>query len=480
MRSIFRSISSRRQTGSRTFADTAEEAYIFVRDRGLDHAVEREKNLRPLLSIKDLIRSEPSKSVPISVITTQRDSLRVPLRPIEFTRSYPTVFQEFLPAGIGINPHISLTPEVLDLDADEQLVYGSETYKQGLADRLLKLLMINRINRIPLELLDLLKWDLGLPQDYVESMVPDFPDYFRVTKSKLRGCSGELELVCWSDEHSVSALEKKAKISGKGGFVKGSPIAFPMKFTNGFVVDKKMKKWFDDWQKLPYISPYENALHLPVTSDESDKWAAAVLHEILNLFVSKKVEKDAVLRLGEFMGLRSRFKRVLHNHHGVFYLSSKLRTHTVVLRDGYKRGMLVEGNELVTSRNRYLKLMSKVKKVSSAVSSRKREEKGKVEGEVCESDVKDEVSDSEIEDVGEEDVVDDDDEEDDDDEVDENQRGRRNSSPRGGRWGSSQEKPHTRSRAGRRSLAKSGSPEKPRSGRRNKVKLTTGKRSEMS
>uniref|UniRef100_A0A1J3EIP3 Protein ROOT PRIMORDIUM DEFECTIVE 1 n=1 Tax=Noccaea caerulescens TaxID=107243 RepID=A0A1J3EIP3_NOCCA len=477
MRSIFRTISSRRQTGSRTFADTAEEAYKFVRDRGLDHAVEREKNLRPLLSIKDLIRSEPAKSVPISVITTQKDSLRVPLRPIEFIRSYPTVFQEFLPGGIGINPHISLTPEVLDLDAEEQLVYGSENYKQGLADRLLKLLMINRINRIPLEILDLLKWDLGLPQDYVETMVPDFPDYFRVIKSKFRGCSGELELVCWSNEHSVSALEKKAKTAGKGEFSKGSPIAFPMKFTNGFVVDKKMKKWFDDWQKLPYISPYENALHLPATSDESDKWAAAVLHEILNLFVSKKVEKDAVLHLGEFMGMRSRFKRVLHNHPGVFYLSSKLRTHTVVLRDGYKRGMLMESNELVSSRNRYLKLMSKVKKVNSAVSSRKREDKEKVEGEVCESDVKaenDEVSGSEVE----EDVIvdDEEEEEDDDDEVDQNQRGRRNSSPRSG----SQEKPHSRSRAGRRSLAKSGSQEKPRSGRRNKVKLTTEKRSEMS
>ncbi|KAF8091382.1 hypothetical protein N665_0446s0002 [Sinapis alba] len=481
MKSIFRTISLRRQTGRRTFSETAEETYKFVRDRGLDHAVEREKNLRPLLSIKDLVTSEPSKSLPISVITTQKDSLRVPLRPIEFIRSFPSVFHEFLPGGIGIQPHISLTPETLNLDAEEQLVYVSESYKQGLADRLLKLLMINRINKIPLEILDLLKWDLGLPQGYVDTMVPEFPDYFRVIKSKLRGCSGELELVCWSKEHSVSVLEKKAK-----AYTKGSPIAFPMKFSNGFVVDKKMKKWIDDWQKLPYISPYENALHLSATSDESDKWAAAVLHEILNLFVSKKAEKDVILHLGEFMGLRSRFKRVLHNHPGIFYLSSKLRTHTVVLRDAYKRGVLVEGNQLVTSRNRYMKLMSKVKKDNNAVSSRKREDnKGKVEGEVCDTDAKgedDDVSGSEVEDEREDDDVVDD-EDDDDDEVDQDQsskRGRRNSSPRAGRRSfGSQEKPHSRSRAGRRSLGKSGSQEKPRSGR-NKVNLTTEKRSQMS
>ncbi|EOA34289.1 hypothetical protein CARUB_v10021804mg [Capsella rubella] len=466
MKSVFRTISSRRHSGHRTFADTAaEDVYKFVRDRGLDHAVEREKNLRPLLSIKDLIRSEPAKSVPISVITTQRDSLRVPLRPIEFIRSFPSVFQEFLPGGIGIHPHISLTPEILNLDADEQLVYGSESYKQGLADRLLKLLMINRINKIPLEVLDLLKWDLGLPQDYVETMVPEFPDYFRVIKSKLRGCSGELELVCWSSEHAVSVLEKKARMigKGKGEFTKGSPIAFPMKFSNGFVVDKKMKKWIDDWQKLPYISPYENALHLSATSDESDKWAAAVLHEIMNLFVSKKAEKDAILHLGEFMGLRSRFKRVLHNHPGIFYLSSKLRTHTVVLRDGYKRGMLIESNELVTSRNRYMKLMNTVKKDNKAVSSTsKREDKGKVEGEVCDTDAKagnDDISGSDVEDDRRGDFVDDDE---DDDEEDQNQslkRGSRNSSPR----------------AGRRSFGNSGSRDKPQS-RRNKISLKTEKK----
>ncbi|KAG7589806.1 Plant organelle RNA recognition domain [Arabidopsis suecica] len=480
MKSIFRIISIRRHSGHRTFSDTAvEDVYKFVRDRGLDHAVEREKNLRPLLSIKDLIRSEPAKSVPISVITTKKDSLRVPLRPIEFIRSFPSVFQEFLPGGIGIHPHISLTPEILNLDADEQLVYGSESYKQGLADRLLKLLMINRINKIPLEILDLLKWDLGLPQDYVETMVPEFPDYFRVIKSKLRGCSGELELVCWSNDHAVSVLEKKARAIGKGEYTKGSPIAFPMKFSNGFVVDKKMKKWIDDWQKLPYISPYENALHLSATSDESDKWAAAVLHEIMNLFVSKKVEKDAILHLGEFMGLRSRFKRVLHNHPGIFYLSSKLRTHTVVLRDGYKRGMLIENNELVTSRNRYMKLMNTVKKESKAVpSSSKREDKGKVEGavgdtnakakndkvegEVCDTDAKagnDDISGSDVENDHQGDFVDDDE---DDDEVDQNQslnRGRRNSSPR----------------AGRRSFGNSGSRDKPQS-RRNKISLKTEKK----
>ncbi|OMO81844.1 hypothetical protein COLO4_23406 [Corchorus olitorius] len=322
----------------------------FVRDRGLDHAVEREKNLRPLLDVKNLIKSEPSKSLPITIISQQRDSLKIPCRPIEFIRKYPSVFQEFLPGGIGIHPHIKLTPEVLDIDAEEHLVYQSDSYKRLVADRLLKLLMISKMNKIPIRILDLLKWDLGLPQNYLKTLVPDFPDYFRLVGGE---DSGELELVCWSDKLAVSVLEMKAM----EGTESRSSIAFPVKFSKGFEMDKKLKKWWDDWQKLPYVSPYENALHLLPKSDESDKWAAAVLHEILNLFVAKKAARDDVLCLGEYLGIRSRFKRVVLHHPHIFYISSKNTTYTVVLKEAYKRGLLTESNPLMVIRNRYIHLM---------------------------------------------------------------------------------------------------------------------------
>lgn len=342
----------------------ATTAIKFVRDRGLDHAVEREKNLRPLLNVKNLIKSEPSKSIPISIIAQHKDSLKIPSRPIEFIRKYPSVFHEFLPGGIGIHPHIKLTQEVLDIDADEHLVYESDSYRQLVADRLLKLLMISRMNKIPINILDQLKWDLGLPQNYLKTLVPDFPDCFRVIGSNE---SGQLELVCWSDELAVSVLEKKAMEGGSGNS-KGMPLAFPVKFSKGFEMDKKVKKWWDDWQKLPYVSPYENALHLSPKTDESDKWAAAVLHEILNLFVAKKAERDDVLCIGEYLGIRSRFKGLLLHHPHIFYLSSKIGTYTVVLKEAYKRGLLIENNPLMNIRNRYLHLMHTVKEHGKDIS----------------------------------------------------------------------------------------------------------------
>ncbi|KAK0577398.1 hypothetical protein LWI29_032502 [Acer saccharum] len=414
----------RRRYCHHSFSDATTK---WVRDRGLDHAVEREKNLKPLINIKNLIKSEPSKSLPITIIAQQKDSLKIPIRPIDFVRKYPSVFQEFLPGNIGIHPHIKLTPEVLNLDAEEQLVYQSETYKKVVADRLLKLLMISRISEIPLKIIEILKWDLGLPQDYAKTIVPEFPDCFRIVR-KVNGCDfssvDKLELVCWSNEFAVSVVEKKA--------VDREKIVFPMKFSTGFQMDKKMKKSLDDWQKLPYISPYEDSSHLLSKSDESDKWAVAILHEVLSLFGSKKAERDNVLCLGEYLGIRSRFKRVLLNYPGIFYVSTKIGTYTAVLRDGYKRGSLIGSDPLMNIRSQYIHLMNTVKedrKVVAVQSGNKQQEKGtpvesKGDGEdVCaggeeEKDVESlDVSDNEEEVVSDDDFEDDDDEEEEEDDM---------------------------------------------------------------
>ncbi|XP_057973318.1 protein WHAT'S THIS FACTOR 9, mitochondrial [Malania oleifera] len=335
----------------------------WVRDRGLDHAVEKEKNLRPVINLKNLIKSEPSKSLPFSIIADKKDYLGIPIRVVDFVRRYRSVFEEFLPGGIGVHPRIRLTPQVLELDSEEQLIYQSETYQQQAADRLLKLLMMCRINKVPLNIVDLFKWDLGLPHDYVQSLVPQFPDYFQVKRSKdsSSGCGIDvLELVCWSSELAVTVMEKKA-MNGKLDYEKGMPIAFPVQYSRGFEMDKKVKKWVDEWQKLPYISPYENALHLPPKSDESDKWAVAILHELLHILIPKKTDKENILCLGEYMGLRSRFKRALLHHPGIFYLSSKNRTHTVILREAYKRDLLIEKHPMMIMRYRYVHLMNTAK-----------------------------------------------------------------------------------------------------------------------
>ena len=102
----------------------------------LDHIVEKERDLKPIIEVKNLINSEPSKSLPLSVVSDERHSLGILIISLDFIQKYPSVFEEFLPGGIGINPHIKLTLEILALDAEEQLLFERETHKQDVADRL--------------------------------------------------------------------------------------------------------------------------------------------------------------------------------------------------------------------------------------------------------------------------------------------------------------------------------------------------------
>ncbi|CAL0328540.1 unnamed protein product [Lupinus luteus] len=331
-------------------------SFKLVRDRGLDHAVEREKNLEPLISLKNLIKVEPSKSLPISIIAENREALKLPFRPIEFVRKYPSVFEEVVPVSGTFQPHVRLTKDALNVDGDEKLMHESGSYKKQLADRILKLLMISKVHKIPLGIIEHLKWDLGLPQDYEKSFIPEFPDCFRVVRDQMCGFRGRdnrvLELVCWSDELAVSSIEKNSK---------EGELVFPVKFSSGFEMDKKYEKWLNEWKRFSYVSPYEDASYLSASSEESDRWAVGVLHEILHILVPKKTEKDNLLVLGDWLGLRSRFKKAMLQHPGIFYVSNKIGTYTVVLRDGYKRGSLVEQHPLMNLRSQYVHLMNTVK-----------------------------------------------------------------------------------------------------------------------
>ncbi|EPS70514.1 hypothetical protein M569_04253 [Genlisea aurea] len=275
-------------------------------DRGLDHAVEREKHLKPILNLRNLIMSEPSESAPLALISELKERLQIPFRPIEFIRKYPTFFHEFHPHPTPHpRPHVKLTPEASALTSEESLLFQTTIYKQRTAARLLKLLMIRRICKIPLLTLKKLSWDLGLPPDFEKSVIPEFPDYFRVISGSGRRSEKLVELVCWMEEFAGS--ETKKATSGEVG----------------------------------------------------------VVQEIMNLFVGKKAEKEAVLDLGGCFGLRSKFNTAIVQHPGIFYVSNKMtgtQTQTVLLREAFRRGMLVSRDPLMDVRLKYVQLLKKKKK----------------------------------------------------------------------------------------------------------------------
>ncbi|KAL0365011.1 UNVERIFIED_CONTAM: protein WHAT'S THIS FACTOR 1, chloroplastic [Sesamum angustifolium] len=101
--------------------------------------------------------------------------------------------------------------------------------------------------------------------------------------------------------------------------------------------------------------------HLAPNSNQAEKWAVGVIHELPSLLVSKKTERENVFCLGEFWGFeRLRFKKALVYFLGIFYVSNKIRTQTVILREAYRKNLLLEKHPLMVMRNRYVSLMNLV------------------------------------------------------------------------------------------------------------------------
>ncbi|WOK91729.1 protein ROOT PRIMORDIUM DEFECTIVE 1-like [Canna indica] len=360
----------------RTFVDARVK---WIRDRALDHAVEKEKHLQPFHALKDLLllpssaaSSSPSgTALPLAFITARAAELRLPFRPIRFIRLFPSAFVEELPSpasGAPPRPVIRPTFQLLRLHDDERRAL--EATRSDAADRLLRLLMLAPRRRLPLSVVDRLRWDLGLPRDFARSLLPEYPDYFQIVPSPT-GIGGalDLELVLYRKDLAVSAMERYAMKTG--GYKKGMSLSFPLHFSRGFDLEKKVRQWLEEWQKLPYISPYEDATHLAPKSDLAEKWTVAMLHEVLHLLVPKKTEKDNLILLGEHLGLPAGLRKVITHHPGIFYVSNKLRTQTVVLREAYRRNLLVEKHPLMGLRYQYIHLMHKGKETDGKKKDKK-------------------------------------------------------------------------------------------------------------
>jgi hypothetical protein len=338
----------------------------WVRDPYLDFAVEREKDLKQAISLKNHILSTPSNSLPLSTASLLKPHLHLPtsISTSKFSLKYPSLFTQFHPSP-HLSLHLTLTPQALGLHKEESAIHTSPSHRNEAIRRLAKLLMLTGASRLPLYVIERLKWDMGLPHNYFLTLLADFPEYFQVceVRDELGGKQVlALELVSWREELAVSELERRAWNGGDLRRERGMRIAFPMCLTKGFELEKKVRNWVEQWQDLPYISPYENAFHLPPNSEQAEKWAVAVLHELLWLMVSKKTERDNVFCLGEYLGFGARFKKALVHHPGIFYLSNKIRTQTVVLREAYRKDFLVEKHPLMGMRYRYIHLMNKVPK----------------------------------------------------------------------------------------------------------------------
>ncbi|KAL6634480.1 hypothetical protein ACP70R_027151 [Stipagrostis hirtigluma subsp. patula] len=297
----------------------------WVKDRPLDAAVSRERHLRAAHHLLDLVSSRPGHRVSRADLLAERSVHKLfgsGDAALEFLGRFHTLFA-LSRAGV------SLTDAAVDLRRREvECLCATEA---DLVARLRRLLMLTLPRSLPLHTVDLLRWDLGLPSDYRASILRRYPDHFAVDQPE-----GDervwLRLLSWDDRLAVSELEKSAD----GG--DATCLPFPVSFTRGFGLRSKCMTWLQEWQALPYTSPYADASGLDRRTDVSEKRNVGVFHELLHLTVAKRTERRNVSNMRMLLGMPQKFTKVFERHPGIFYLSRVLGTQTVVLREAYGGG----------------------------------------------------------------------------------------------------------------------------------------------
>ena len=69
-----------------------------------------------------------------------------------------------------------------------------------------------------------------------------------------------------------------------------------------------------------------------------EKRAVAVIHELLSLTVDKMVGVDQLAHFRRDFAIEVNVRELLLRHPGVFYISTKGTTQTVILREAYGKG----------------------------------------------------------------------------------------------------------------------------------------------
>ncbi|GAB2274264.1 hypothetical protein Dimus_009029 [Dionaea muscipula] len=327
----------------------------WVKDKALDAAVAGRRNLCAACRLVSIIFSiNPHGYVPVYHLTRHREQLGLhhDLKLSTFLRQYPTIFHEssFLDTGGTPVPMFRLTSQAMDLHKEECKILVQN--RMDVVDRLCKLLMLCKDMTLPLQTIDQLKWDMGLPCDYHQSLLPQYPDLFSLVN--LSDDRDGLKLLSWNEDLAVSNLRKS---SARAGETKDDCLAFPIGFTRGFGLKRKCMKWLQQWQQLPYTSPYRDASHLDPRTDVSEKRIVGVFHELLHLMIQKQTERKNVSNLRRPLALPQKFTKVFERHPGIFYISKKCDTQTVVLREAYDGCQLIERHPLVEIRGTYAALM---------------------------------------------------------------------------------------------------------------------------
>lgn len=237
--------------------------------------------------------------------------------------------------------------------------------------RMVKLLSMSLTKSLPLRAIFKVWRELGLPDDFEDSVISKNSDLFSLrdgneTNTHVLVLNAHKVL----DECLVPAVENWRLVECCKEDCRLDRTDLKYSFNHGFPPGMRLKKDFKakvkEWQRLPYIGPYEemgvNEMQKRVTDNrrmKMEKRAVGIVHEFLSLTLEKMVEVEKISHFRKWFGIDLNMRDLFLDHPGIFYLSTKGKRHTVFLREAYERGCLIEPNSVYDIRRKLLDLVSR-------------------------------------------------------------------------------------------------------------------------
>ncbi|KAK3232491.1 hypothetical protein Dsin_004372 [Dipteronia sinensis] len=339
--------------------------------------IHKSLELKPIIALKNFIARERSGSIPISVVSKRGLEFDIHINVARFMRQYPSIFEEFTGPLYNL-PWFRLTQEAIEIDREERRVY--EECRDDLREGLRRFILMSREKVLHLKIIKGLEWYLGLPSDFLENPEVNLNGSFRFVDME-DGLKG-LAVVESEGEGVLSVLQRNAI---KRGVYSGEPneaIEFPLFPSQGLRLRRKIEDWLIDFQRLPYVSPYEDYSHLDPSTDLAEKRVVGFLHELLSLFVDHTVERKRLLCLKKQFGLPQKVHKAFERHPRMFYLSLKNKTCTAILKEAFRSKSAIPNHPLLNVRKRYIKLMKQSDRIlkSRRVNNRSGDQPSVVKG----------------------------------------------------------------------------------------------------
>lgn len=334
-----------------------------ARDATFEKLMDQYKHFLKVIAIQDLILANPTNNPPaVSLDFLSRLSQKLHLNrgAVSFLRKYPHIFHIFYDP-VKSQPFCRLTDVAVDICRQEVEVINASL--PAVVDRLVRLLSMSSTKSLPLRAVFKVWRELGLPDDFEDSVISRNPHLFRLSDANEPN-THILELVDKAGDNTFTAEVENWRVIEccEESSVDRTEMRYSFKhdFPPGMRLSKDFKSKVKEWQRLPYVGPYQELREKKNSKAgimRLEKRAVSIVHEFLSLTVEKMVEVEKISHFRKPFGIDMNIRDLFLDHPGVFYLSTKGKRHSVFLREAYERGCLVEKNPVYDVRRKLFNLV---------------------------------------------------------------------------------------------------------------------------